>query len=133
MMLTAESILSDDFVSVTPETSVGKAIERMIEEATSTLLVLSADRQLIGMLNEGITLRAAIDAHLRQDPVSLHMRRQFASVSSHAPLDIVLDQFVLHGLHFLPVINDLGLVEGVISRADLLRTVFGQSQSVLGI
>ena len=126
-MLTAEQVLSDLFVSVRPETSVGKSIEQMIEQETSILLVITADFQLVGTVEELVLLRAAIDSHLRQDPVSLHMTRRFASVSGHAPLDVVLDQFVLHDLQFLPVVDSDGCVAGVISRADLLRVVFGNA------
>jgi len=111
-MLTADQILSEQYVSVNPGTSVGKAIERMVEENTSIILVASDDYQLIGTLTESVLLRATMDSHLRQDPVSLHMTRRFSSVSRHAPLDVVLDQFD-------------GCGAGVISRVDLLRTVFG--------
>lgn len=131
-MLTAEQILSDQYISVTPETTVGKAIEQMIEDKTSILLVVSAANQLVGTLEDGVALRAAIDAHLRQDPVSLHTSRQFASVSKVAPLDVVLDQFVLHDLHFLPVVDRNGFVAGVISRADLLHAVFGSATALMG-
>ncbi|MCP4082573.1 MAG: CBS domain-containing protein [Planctomycetaceae bacterium] len=124
-MLTADQILSEQYVSVNPGTSVGKAIERMVEENTSIILVASDDYQLIGTLTESVLLRATMDSHLRQDPVSLHMTRRFSSVSRHAPLDVVLDQFVLHDLQFLPVLGSDGYVAGVISRVDLLRTVFG--------
>ena len=124
-MLTADQILSEQYVSVNPGTSVGKAIERMVEENTSIILVASDDYQLIGTLTESVLLQATMDSHLRQDPVSLHMTRRFSSVSRHAPLDVVLDQFVLHDLQFLPVLGSDGYVAGVISRVDLLRTVFG--------
>ncbi len=125
-MLTAQQILSDDFVSVRPETTIGKSIELMIEENTSHLLVLSDQGQLVGTLEDGVALRAAIDSHLRQDPVSLHMTRRFASVALQAPLDVVLDQFVLHNPRFLPVADSSGQVAGVISRADLLRATFAK-------
>lgn len=126
-MLTADQILAEPYVAVKPETSVGKAIEKMVAEKASAVLVLSEDFELIGTLAESVLLRATIDAHLRQDPVSLHMNRRFSTVSQHAPLDVVLDQFVLHGLRNLPVIGLDGYVLGIISRDDLLRAVFGDS------
>lgn len=129
-MLTADQILSEPYVAVKPETSVGKAIEKMVAEKASVVLVLSEDFQLIGTLAESVLLRATIDAHLRQDPVSLHMNRRFSTVSKHAPIDVVLDQFVLHDLRYLPVIAVDGYVSGVISRDDLLRALFGNNSLV---
>ncbi len=131
-MQTADDILSDHFIAVTPEISVGKAIEQMIEEQTTTLLVVTPDNQLVGTLKDGTTLRAAMDAHLRHDPVSLHTTRHIASVSSEAPVDFVLEHFVLHDLHFIPVVGADKRVVGVIARADLLQAVFGATNAVLG-
>lgn len=66
-MLTADQILAEPYVAVKPETSVGKAIEKMVAEKASAVLVLSEDFELIGTLAESVLLRATIDAHLRQD------------------------------------------------------------------
>lgn len=131
-MQNARQIATDQFVSVRPETTIGQAINQLLEENTLSLVVLSADDQLIGTLSESICLRAAIDSHLRMDPVSIHMSRQFASVSELAPIDVVLDQFVLHDLQFLPVIDASGTVSGVITRQDLLRVVFGNAETSVG-
>jgi predicted transcriptional regulator len=131
-MLTAEQIVSDHYVAVRPETSIGKAIELMIEERTCILLVLSHAGQLIGTLEDSVALRAAIDTHLRQDPVSLHMSRRFASVSGKAPVDVALDQFVLHDLQFLPVVDAMGGLAGVIQRADILRAAFQEQPLAAG-
>ena len=129
-MKTAFDLLSDLYVSVSPDTSIGKAVGHSIENDANVLLVISADKQLVGTLEDGIALRSALDSHLRQDPVSLHISRRCASVSSAAPLDVVLDQFVLHNLHFLPVVDVNGFVEGVILRQDLLSAVYKHNSEV---
>ena len=56
-MLTAEQIVTDLYVSVPPETSIGKSIEQMIEEDTSILLVISADFQLVGTVADSVRRR----------------------------------------------------------------------------
>ncbi len=130
-MITAGQISNERYITVSPSTSVGSAVSQMLDENVSVLLVIGVDQQLVGTVSDQVLLRAAIDSHLRQDPVSLHMKRQFAVVSEQAPLDVVLDQFVLHDLQFLAVAHNHGMVQGIIGRLDLLKTVFGEKPSVL--
>ena len=122
--------MCDHFVAVQPETTIGKAIERLIEENAAILLVLDRDSQLVGTVPDSVMLRATIDAQLRNDPVSLHMNRRFVSVPDRAPIDIVLDQFVLHDLRSIPLLDQKRLA-GVISRGELLRAAFGTVTSRL--
>ena len=55
------------------------------------------------------------------------MSRQFVSIDRNAPLETVIDQFVLHQVPYLPVL-DQGRLVGVIGRRDVLRAVFSSDQ-----
>ncbi len=123
-MIRAEHIMTDHFIRVGPEVSVGRAIEQMLDEQASMIAIVDSRDRLQGTLPDSVILRAVMDSHLRQDPISLHMLRQFASVDPQAPVDLVLDQFVLHHPGILPVTSN-GCIMGVIERMDLLRGVLG--------
>lgn len=125
-MICASHIMTSRFVQVPPEEAVGRAIEQMLDQAAVMVVVVGADGRIQGQLPEAVMLRAAMDSHLRQDPISLHMVRQFAAVDLRAPVDLVLDQFVLHNLHGLVVVEN-GIIRGAIERSDLLRGVMGPS------
>ncbi|MGI9517057.1 MAG: CBS domain-containing protein [Pirellulaceae bacterium] len=116
--------MCQNYVAVRPETPIGRAVEQLVEENASVLLVLDADLQLVGTVADSVLLRSAIDSQLRNDPISLHVTRRFAAIPTRAPLDIVLDQFVLHDLPSIPVVDQKRVV-GVICREDLLRAAFG--------
>lgn len=123
-MIRAEHIMTDHFIQVRPEVSVGRAIEQLLDERARMVAIVDTDDRIQGTLPHSVILRAAMDSHLRQDPISLHMIRQFATVSPEAPVDLVLDQFVLHDLELLPVVSG-GRITGVIERVDVLRGVMG--------
>ncbi len=127
-MLLAEQIMTGHFVPVGIEISVGGAVRRMLDERASLVAVVNPGERLQGILPDAVLLRAAIDIQLAQDPVSLHMLRQFATVQRKAPVDLVLDQFVLHDLQILPVLDNTRIV-GVIDRHDVLRGVLGATES----
>ena len=114
-MVKAEHIMTRHFVQVRPEDSVGRAISALLNERANLIVVVDADNRLQGLLPGSVVLRGALDSHLRQDPVSLHMLRQFATVSPEAPIDLALDQFVLHDLEVLPVVAE-SRIQGVIER-----------------
>ncbi len=125
MMLTAEDVMNDQWIAVRPENSIAKAVDQLLDERAELVLVTDFNERLVGVMPSAILLRAALDAHLRQDPVSLHMSRQCLTVDVWAPLETVIDQFMLHGLHYLPVVKHRQPV-GVIGRLDLLRAAYGR-------
>jgi predicted transcriptional regulator len=124
VMITAEHIMNPQFVAVRSHVTVGKAIVQMLDEGATLVAVVDENGRITGTLPDSVILRAAVDAHLRHDPISLHIQRQFATISPLAPLDLVLEQFVLHDLQAVPVV-DSGRMVGVIHRVDLLRGVMG--------
>ena len=126
-MITADHIMTRHFVQVRPEDTVARAISAMLDERANLIVVVDADDRLQGIVPGSVILRGALDAHLRQDPVSLHMLRQFATLSPQAPIDLALDQFVLHDLQVLPVVSE-NRIAGVIERMDLLQGVIGQTE-----
>lgn len=121
-MVTAQQIMSRNFVLVQPNTNIAEAVTQMLEQNASLIFAVDACERVIGVLPDSIILRAAVDRHLRQDPVSLHVVRQFASLSIDAPIDAVIDTFVLHDRMTMPVVHGQR-VQGIIGRLDLLHQV----------
>jgi CBS domain-containing protein len=110
------------FATVTAEMSMARAIERLVELDTGVLLVVGSDHRLVGVLTEATVLAAVLDSHLGQAPVSLHMTRNFVRVEPQAPLETVLDQFILHRVSSIPVVENQTAI-GVIGRRDVLRSL----------
>ncbi len=115
--------------SVSAEVSVGKAIEYMLQEDVSLLLVVDGGGRAVGLVSESTLLAAAFDPPLRSDPISLHMERKFASVLADQSLDHVIETFLLHRVRFLPVLDSQRHPVGVVSRRELLRELMGRSGS----
>jgi CBS domain-containing protein len=116
-------------VRVSPQTTIGKAIDELVKADVGLLLVVDANGQLIGTLGEATMLAAALDSQLRHDPVSLHMTRRFVGIDPSAPLETVLDQMILHNVSTVPVV-DRGRPLGTVTSRDVLRNVFGRRVEV---
>lgn len=126
-MLLVKDIMSEKVVTIGPAASVQKAVELLLDEDVGNLMVVDENRRLIGLLNESSLLAATFDGHVRNDPVSLHMDREFIHVRPTDSIESAIDASILHRVRQLPVIENRRLV-GLVTRRDLLRAVFGRVQ-----
>jgi Mg/Co/Ni transporter MgtE len=128
-MKSAQQIMSDRYVQAGPDWTVGRSLRSLLDNSAALVAIIDSQHHLCGILPNAVMLRAAIDSHLRQDPVSLHMLRRFATVTPDAPADWVLEQFVLHNLNVVPVVEE-GQLLGVVERLELLRGVLDSGDPV---
>lgn len=126
-MLLVKDIMSEKIVTISPAASVKKAVELLLDEDVGSLMVVDDNQRMVGLLNESALLAATFDGQIRNDPVSLHMERNFLHVRPHDSIDSVIDASILHQVRQLPVIENRRLV-GLVTRRDLLRAVFGRIQ-----
>jgi CBS domain-containing protein len=126
-VLQVKDIMSEKVVTIGPAATVKKAVETLLDEDVGTLMVVDENRRLIGLLNESALLAATFDGQIRNDPVSLHMQRDFVFVRPGDSIESVIDTSILHRVRHLPVIDNRRLV-GLVTRRDLLRAIFGRVQ-----
>lgn len=125
MSLFVKDVMNDSVVTIGPDANVHKAIERLLDSNVSSLLVVDQNQRMIGYIDEASLLAATVDGQVRNDPVSLHMDRNFAHVRPSDPLENAIDISILHRVRQLPVLDN-GRLVGLISRRDVLRAVFGR-------
>lgn len=107
-------------LTVGPEATVEQCASLLLSENVDLLPVVDSQENLIGLVSESNLFVALVDQHRRQDPVSLFMNRQFVAIESTAPLATVVDQFVLHQVRYLPVLQN-GKLVGVVQRREILK------------
>ena len=117
-------VMMQKLVTVGPEWSVSKAIEIMLDEDVSSLLIVDRNERLVGLVTESALLVAALDPPLRSDPISLHMERKFVSIGPDDPVGQVVEKFLLHRVRHFPVVKKHKLV-GIVTRRELMRALLG--------
>lgn len=126
-MLLVKDIMCEKTVTIGPGSSIQKSVERLLDENVSSLLVVDGSNRMVGIIVESALLAATFDGQIRHDPVSLHMERKFASVRPSESVETAIERSILHRVRHLPVI-EAGRLVGLVTRRDLIRAVFGQSQ-----
>lgn len=128
----AKQFMSSQYVALNPDTTMEKAVSRFLNENIEILPVVDSNHLLIGVVGESDLLAGVADVQRRQDPISLYMKRQFVSIEETAPLETVIDQFILHRVRCLPVVSQRILV-GMIQRREVLRYLSHDTNSIFSI
>jgi CBS domain-containing protein len=137
--------MSTPVVAAGPQITVKNVARMMINHRVSGIPIIEEDCQLIGIITEGDLLRRVETGTERQrsrwsewflpnsrlaaDYVKSHARRvadimtrDVVTVSKFAALGEIADLMEHHRIKRVPVVHD-GKLVGVVSRADLLRTL----------
>lgn len=148
----AHQIMTRNLVTVSPDTSIADAANRMLDNHISGLPVIDAEGKLVGIVSEGDFLRRSEISTQRQRPRWLKFflspgraaedfirerGRKVEDVMTAAPItateETPLDQLVTlmekNGVKRLPVLRD-GKLVGIVTRSNLVRAVADLARDV---
>jgi CBS domain-containing protein len=113
-------VMSTALVAVTPETRVGDAARRMVEQDVGAAIVLADGDDLVGVITERDLLRCVSEGIDPALPVSDRMTRHVLTASPQTELAEAMALMVDGHFRHLPVVNDEGHVIGLASMRDLM-------------
>ena len=131
-MLTARDIMTDRVVTIGPDAFLQEAIEVILAMQVSGLPVVEANGRLIGIITEFALLTTAYDATTACETVGQHMTTDVLTVNADDPIRKVADQFIVHRVRRVPVLEK-GRIVGLIARRDVLKAVFESEPQVCGV
>ena len=121
-MLTAQAVMTEDVVTIRPDSSIQEAIELLLKLGISGLPVTDEEGHLVGIVTEFALLAIAYDDQVREENVSQHMTTDVLTVDADAPVNKVADLCIAHRVRRVPVIKG-GRLVGLISRRDVLKSL----------
>ena len=131
-MLTARDIMTDRVVTIGPDAFLQEAIEVLLAMEVSGLPVVDDQGALIGIISEFALLTTAYDAKTACDQVGRHMTIDVLTVDVDDPIRRVADQFIVHRVRRVPVLEK-GRLVGVITRRDVLKAVYENEPQVCSL
>ncbi|MGM0502264.1 MAG: CBS domain-containing protein [Bacillota bacterium] len=118
-----EDIMSTPVETITPDTTMQEADEKMLRQSYSGLVV--EDEGDI----KGVISRRDIDKVRNYDllhaPVKGYMRRELVTVTPESSLKEVQEAIVEHDMGRIPVVSEEGELAGIVTRSDLLKLFYG--------
>ena len=119
----AKEMMTYPVKSVQRDEAIKSAEELMTRYNISALPVLDGKKP-VGLITRQI-VEKAIFHHLKEEKVSDLMISEFLTVHSDTPYRRIDEIIIVGKQRLVPVVNDSGEMEGIISRGDLLRAIYG--------
>jgi dTDP-glucose pyrophosphorylase/predicted transcriptional regulator len=105
-----------------PDTTLRDALAAIDKAGCQIVLVVDAERRLLGTLSDGDARRALLRGLSLTDKVTDAMHRSPTTVMSGTPRDVQLATMRSRGIHQLPLVDASGLVVGLVTLDEVTAT-----------
>jgi CBS domain-containing protein len=112
--------MSKTIHTVTPETTVTNASQRLIEEDIGSLIVVNDANQPVGLFTNTDLAKLVSDGRSpTETTVEEYMTEKFFTLSAENGARDAAAKMIGRGVHHLPVVDDDGAVIGMVSTMDI--------------
>ncbi|MFC4448720.1 CBS domain-containing protein [Halorussus aquaticus] len=113
-------LMSSPVETVSPDTEVHVAAEKMIDERIGSVLVTDEDGQLAGILTATDFVHIAAEQRWAADAtVETYMTTDVTTTTANAEIRDVADTMIEQGFHHMPVVDETEGVVGIITTTDI--------------
>ena len=113
-----------DVATITPESTVRAAVEQLHSANVGALVVSADGASVAGIVSERDVVRqlATAGPTLLDEPVSSIMQAEVLTCTGRDPVDDLMHRMTEHRIRHLPVVDDDGMLAGIISIGDVVKT-----------
>ncbi|ESP89173.1 CBS domain containing protein [Candidatus Halobonum tyrrellensis G22] len=117
-------LMSSSLYTVAPDTLVEEAATDMLDRGIGSVVVVDDDGRLEGLLTTTDFVRIVAERRPKDEtPVSSYMSTDVVTTTARESIRDAADSMVAHGFHHLPVVDDDGVVIGIVTTTDLTAYV----------
>ena len=123
--MTVKAILEskgNDVVTIEPTASLAAAVKILADRRIGTLVILGADRRVVGIVSERDVVRALAERGERalDEPVGQVMTRKVVTCASGETIAAIMESMTAGKFRHVPVVED-GQLVGIVSIGDLVK------------
>lgn len=123
--LTVGEIMIQDPVSARPDYGLAEAVATMRKRRVNSVLVVDEDGKLLGL----VTARAIERGMARHRTLGEIMQTRLTTVQPHQPVTHAVQRMLLERLEFLPVVDEQGRLQGLVTNTSLVGTLSGLEEA----
>lgn len=120
----ARDIMIQNPVCAAPDATAMRCMERMRTQKVDSLLITDKEMRLLGLVSAK-TLQSKLQTEQKR-PVSELMNSDFERVSPDDNIVAILETFHAQNLSAMPVVDERGILQGLITKSSLLTTLSRQ-------
>ena len=111
-----------EVVAIEPNANLAAAVALLAEKRIGALLILGADRRVVGILSERDIVRALAErgAAALDEPVSGAMTRKVATAHERETVASIMERMTAGKFRHIPVV-DQGRLTGIVSIGDVVK------------
>ena len=111
-----------EVVTIAPSANLASAVGLLVEKRTGAVLILGADRRVVGILSERDVVRALAErgAGALDEPVSQTMTRKVSTCNENESVFNIMERMTDERSRHVPVV-DKGKLVGIVSIGDVVK------------
>jgi CBS domain-containing protein len=111
-----------EVVTIAPSASLASAVGLLVEKRIGAVLILGADRRVVGILSERDVVRALAErgAGALEEPVSQTMTREVSTCNENESVFNIMERMTDGRSRHVPVV-DQGQLVGIVSIGDVVK------------
>jgi CBS domain-containing protein len=111
-----------EVVTIAPSASLASAVGLLVEKCIGAVLILGADRRVVGILSERDVVRALAErgAGALEEPVSQTMTREVSTCNENESVFNIMERMTDERSRHVPVV-DQGKLVGIVSIGDVVK------------
>jgi CBS domain-containing protein len=111
-----------DVVTIEPNVTLAAAVELLAEKRIGAVVIVGADRRIVGILSERDIVRALAEQGRKalDEPVSAAMTRKVSTCHERETISSIMERMTLGKFRHVPVV-DQGRLAGIISIGDVVK------------
>ena len=122
-----------EVVTIAPSASLASAVGLLVEKCIGAVLILGADRRVVGILSERDVVRALAErgAGALEEPVSQTMTRKVSTCNENESVFNSMERMTDERSRHVPVV-DQGKLVGIVSIGDVVKHRLQEMERALG-
>ena len=121
-MFDTKNIMTTDVISVKKNTSIGNAVDLLVENNVTGLPVVDDDMNLVGIISEKDMLSLLSEPESSAGKVEDYMTKDVVSFEQDEDLIAICEYLVNNHPRRVPIV-DSGRLVGIVSRRDIIKYI----------
>jgi CBS domain-containing protein len=131
-VLLVEAIMTSPVFSISTDDTVREAIKKLLANKIAGAPVIDSTRKVMSVVSEGDLLRLAatmgLDRTIFQCMIKLTKTEKLITVKRADTYAEIYKKFLAHPVHRLIVVDEMGRLDGIVSRSNVLRVLVDPGQ-----
>ena len=123
IILKARDIMTKEVITVGPDITLAEAIKILVEKKISGMPVINTSGEIVGILSEKDILNFAFGRNPQNIRVMEAMTKNVLSFPPDAAVALIASAIASRRFRRVPIV-EAGKVVGIISRRDIMKSVF---------